>query len=95
MNFWGIAVNGLWILGLAVLLAVLSWANWAAGTQRIRFRAVLGRPNVQQRLVLGLFLLCMGLAATGRAWWERALWGFLAAVFVVSAWLAGRSRVAS
>ena len=87
---WGAAANSLWILGLAVLLAVLSWTRWAASTEKARFRVVWGRPRVQQVLDLGLVLFCIGLAATTRTWWERVLWGLLAAAFVVQAWLAGR-----
>jgi CHASE2 domain-containing sensor protein len=90
IDVWGVVANSLWILGLAVLLAVLSWANWAASVEKVRLRTALTRPGVQRALNLGLFLFCAGLAATGRAWWERVLWGLLAVAWVVQAWLAGR-----
>jgi hypothetical protein len=90
IDVWGVAANSLWILGLSVLLATLSWASWAASEEKVRFRVALARPGIQQALNLGLFLFCAGLAATGRAWWERVLWGLLAAAWVVQAWLAGR-----
>lgn len=82
----GVTANSLWILGLAVLLAALSWAHWVASTEKARYRTVLGRPRARRALALGFFLFCAGLAATGRAWWERALWGVLAAAFAVQAW---------
>lgn len=88
IDIWGVIANSLWILGLAILLAVLSWARWIAQTKQSRIRIVLKRPSIQIALDVGLFLFCAGLAATGRTWWERVLWGLLAAAWVVQAWLA-------
>jgi hypothetical protein len=91
IDVWGVVANSLWVLGLAVLLATLSWANWAASVEKVRFRAVLGRPRSQQALDLGLFLFCAGLAATGRAWWERVLWGVVCAASARQLWVAWRA----
>lgn len=90
IDVWGVVANGLWVLGLSVLLAALSWASWAASEEKVRFRAALARTGIQQALNLGLFLFCAGLAATGRTWWERVLWGLLAAAWVAQAWMTGR-----
>jgi hypothetical protein len=92
IDIWGVIANSLWILGLAVLLAVLSWAHWVASTERGRLRAVLRRPRILQGLDLGLFLFCTGLAATGYTWWERILWGLLAAAWIFQIWSAGRKK---
>ena len=73
---WTIVSHALWISGLAVLLAAFSWQRWAAGEGRKA-----KRPGLA--LNLGLILVCAGLAATGRAWWERILWGMLAAARLV------------
>jgi hypothetical protein len=94
IDVWGILANSLWIAGLAALLSTLSWSHWAASTKRVRFRAMLGWPNVQRALDAGLFLFCAGLAATAHTWWERALWGLLGMAWGVRAWLAGRRRPA-
>ena len=88
IDIWGVVANSLWILGLAVLLAVFSWARWIAHTKQSRLRTALKRPSIQTALDVGLFIFCTGLAATGRTWWERALWGLLAAAWIVQAWLA-------
>ena len=53
---------------------------------------MLSRPALQIAVWLGLGLACAGLAATGRAWWERVLWGMLAAAGLVWAGLAGRKK---
>jgi len=88
IDVWGVIANSLWILGLAVLLAMLSWAHWVASTEGKRLRAVLGRPRTD----LGSSLFCAGLAATGRTWWERVLWGLLAAAWIFQIWSAGRKK---
>ncbi|MFN3761910.1 MAG: hypothetical protein ACK4WK_01755 [Anaerolineae bacterium] len=78
-----VAANALWVLGLALILTALSWANWAAARERIPFRSALGRPGVRRALDGGLVLFCAGLAATGRTLWEQVLWGVLAVGFGV------------
>lgn len=93
IDIWSVMANSLWVLGLATLLAALSWAHWAASVRASRFRTVLGQPAVQLALDLGLLLFCAGLAATARAWWERALWGLLTLAWVAQAWRAGRGSV--
>jgi hypothetical protein len=87
IDIWRVIANSLWILGLTVLLAVLSWARWIAQAEGNRLRAVLKKPRTRQVLNLGLFLFCVGLAATVRTWWEHVLWGLLAAAWGVQAWL--------
>lgn len=95
IDFWGVIANSLWILGLALLLATLSWSSWIASVEKVRLRAVLARPGVQRVLNVGLALFCAGLASTGRAWWERVLWGLLVVAFSVQVWLVGRRREGS
>jgi hypothetical protein len=89
----GLLGDSLWIAGLAVLLAVLSWARWIAAGERIPMRAVLARTRPRQVLHLGLALFCAGLALTGRAWWECVLWGLLAATWTIRAWMGKRTRL--
>ena len=73
---WTVVSHALWISGLVVLLAAFSWQRWAAGEGRET-----KRPGLA--LNLGLILVCAGLAATGRAWWERILWVGVAAARLV------------
>lgn len=76
-----VIANFLWILGLSLLLAALSWANWAAKMSGTRLRSVLARPSIRRALDFGLALFCTGLAATAQRGWEKALWALLALVF--------------
>jgi hypothetical protein len=84
-DIWEVATNGLWVLGLAMLLSTLSWAHWAASEEDERLRIVLSRSGTQHGLDWALFLFCTGLAATSRRWWEQILWGLLALAWVVQA----------
>jgi hypothetical protein len=93
IDIWLVASNSLWIAGLSLLLATLSWASWASSVGRedgARFRAILARPGVRRMWGLGLALFCSGMAATGHAWWEWGLWGGLAASFLIFAVLGSR-----
>ena len=86
MDLLPVAANLLWILGLSLVLAALSWANWAARTSRTRLRSGLARPSIRRALDLGLALFCTGLATTAHRGWEKALWALTALVFTVSIW---------
>jgi hypothetical protein len=90
IDVWLVVSNSVWIAGLSVVLAAVSWASWKASVERAegaRLRTVLARPGVRLVWALGMALFCAGMAATGRAWWERALWGALAVAFAVYALL--------
>ena len=66
--------NGLWILGLAVLLADLSYHYWLAHEEGQRMRAQLGRPAFLSFAWLGLALVAAGLAGTSDRVWELLIW---------------------
>jgi hypothetical protein len=91
IDLWLVLSNGLWLAGLALLLAAVSWAWWAAGVDGVRFGAALARPPARWASALGVIGVCAGLAATGASWWERALWAALAVGELVHV-VASRSR---
>jgi hypothetical protein len=92
IDLWFVASNSLWIAGLSLLLATISWASWAASVEGARMGTLLARRGARRAWSLGLALFSSGLAATGRAWWERALWGALAIAFLASALTPGQGR---
>ena len=87
-----VAFSALWILGLSLVLAAFSFADYTAAQQGARLRAVLGRPGYQAALNAGLLFFCLGLIGSGRAWWEQVLWAALAIAFGYQAWAAWRQR---
>ena len=78
-----VAANTLWILGLSLALAALSWAHYTASQRGTRLRRELAHPAPRTALDAGLLLFCAGLAATSTRWWERALW-----ILLTAAWAA-------
>ena len=93
IDWMGVATNSLWLLGLAVALAVFSYADWDAQHTRRRRCDVLGQVTFHLLLWSGLTLFCVGvaLAMRGGRWWERLLWGVLAVMAAVEVWRAGRA----
>lgn len=83
IDWWNVAWNSLWIAGLAVGLATLSYTSWEASLYKEKFAARLRRASPQAFLNLAGVLFCLGLAGTSHRWWEVGLWlllgvGFLA-----------------
>jgi hypothetical protein len=87
IDVWSVAANGLWILGLSILLAALSWAVWASTAGDDRLRIVIMRPPIRLSVDLGFLIFCIGLAVTTQKWWGRALWAALAVAWGVQIWI--------
>jgi hypothetical protein len=91
IDWVGVATNSLWLLGLAVCLAVISYADWNAHSDHRRLYDVLQQPTFRLPLWSGLTLFCTGVALSGGRWWERALWGVLTVMATAEVWRAGRT----
>jgi len=90
IDWVGVATNSLWLLGLAICLAVLSYADWNARNVGGRLREVLAQPSFHLTLWSGLTFFCLGVVLSGGRWWERILWGVLVLMSAVEVWQAGR-----
>ena len=75
--------NGLWILGLSILLATWSYARYTAYEARIKTRDKLNEPKYALVTDIGLLLFVAGMAATETRWWARILWILLGVSIVV------------
>jgi hypothetical protein len=98
IDWYGVFRNALWIAGLAVILAAVSYADWRRGFQspKGRMRAALGRPGFLAAFSIGMVLFCTGLALSSNAWWEIAAWALLGLLFAwqgVVAWWRSRHSV--
>jgi cell division protein FtsW (lipid II flippase) len=71
--------NGLWILGLAVLLAGFSYHYWLAHQENRRLIEQLRGSAFRQIFWLGLGLVGVGLLGTSDETWERIVWILFAA----------------
>ena len=89
---------GLWILGLAGVLATLSYVDWRRSLQRWRWGYVLTLPRLLSPFCLSVTLFCTGMALSAitqssAVWWQIAAWSVLTVVFAFYAiqfTLAGR-----
>lgn len=70
INWMSVIANGFWIVGLAVILAALSYYYWLAGQLGRPLRQELGSPPFQRLLMIGLLLVGIGLALTGNGLWQ-------------------------
>lgn len=95
----GILCNSLWILGLAGVLATLSYTNWRR--QHVNLSAAEGKvkgPSWKETMQttefgkpisLSLFLTSVGIGASGlqatppQPIWQTALWFVLALLFAI------------
>jgi hypothetical protein len=74
INWLSLFLNSLWILGLAVLLAALSYHYWLAIEGGQPLRLILQGRSFQRFAWLGLALVSAGLAGTSQQLWERIVW---------------------
>ena len=81
IDWWGVFVSALWIMGLALLLATASIAY--AFAQGKSLRSVLSQLSFRLALTIGLALFALGMALSVDTWWERGGW---ALVMGLSAW---------
>lgn len=79
IDWVGLGRNGLWLLGLSLVLAAISHAAWLAKVQRVRVRAALAGPACRFSCWIGLLLCAAGLAWAGTVLWQRTAWIALAA----------------
>jgi len=85
IDWFNLAANALWILALAILLAVISYASWQASLEHEKLRSQLARPGYHRFFDLCAVLFCLGMAGTSRNGWEIGLWAVLAGLFVINA----------
>lgn len=74
-----------WVLGLAIVLAVLSWGDWAARVRGMRRRDLFSQPQYDAAISLGLSLVTVGLALNATRNWEPYLWWGFTLLWLVQA----------
>jgi hypothetical protein len=74
ISWWSVFFNGLWITGLALLLAGLGYHYWLAHQEGRLLAEQLQSAAFRQVLWLGLALVGAGLAGTNDGLWELIIW---------------------
>ena len=89
IDWLGVVTNGLWVLGLAGMLATLSYLDYYARIRGQPVRQVLNAPVFVRPFSWAGVIFCVGVAVSGGSWWQRMAWVVLAGLFAVQA---GQSR---
>jgi hypothetical protein len=77
--------NSLWITGLSLVLATLSYVSWLAALRGVRLWRALDWPAFVVPASAGLTLFAGSLAWGASRPWERILWSVLALAFLAQA----------
>ena len=75
--------NALWIIGCAIALATLSYADWRAAQYHEKLRAQFARPKLRVAIDFALVLICAGLAATSSSTISIIIWIILAVLSII------------
>lgn len=84
-----LVVNTLWVLGLAGVLATLSYMSWYRSARGWRWGRIFSLPRMLIPLSVSLEFFSIGLAINGvmapqpAPWWETTAWSILAFLFAV------------
>lgn len=73
IDWIAVAFNSLWIAGLALILAALSYYYWVAHEERVAVRVLYQQPAFVRFVYLGLILIGLGLAGTSPSLVETIL----------------------
>lgn len=83
INWLQVLFNLLWLLGLAIILAAFSYADWLAHARGVRMLQLLKASIFQAPLSIGASLLSLGLFFLSRGWLARSL---SAALVILLTW---------
>lgn len=70
INWYSIVANGFWLLGLAIILAGLSYYYWLAIQTGRSFGKILEDSSFQRVSLIGAVLVGVGLAFTAGSLWQ-------------------------
>lgn len=81
INWWGVAANSIWILAMALGLAVVSFGYYRSQIENLKFKIVLKRVEYSFLLNIAGGIFCLGMIFTSKVWWEMGLWGIMTGLF--------------
>ncbi len=93
IDWYGIFVNALWVIGMAGLLATVSWNVYAASLPGRSLRVQWQQPGTTIAFAVSMLLIAVGLGLQpDTSPWLSLLWLLFACAFAMMAWLAYRER---
>ncbi len=84
-----IFIDALWIIGIAGVLATLSYMNWYRSANNWTWRQLFNLPRMLIPLCVSMEFFCIGVAVKGvlavqpAPWWETVAWSALAVLFAI------------
>ncbi len=87
INWWGLSSNSIWIIAIALILAVVSIAYYQSQREGKKISTVLKSQNYSLILNISAALFCLGMASTLKKWWEIVVWLVLMGIFGVHSWV--------
>jgi hypothetical protein len=88
IDWFSLGFGVLWIFGLSVVIASLSFSYYLMGQQERCLTQVLEMPAVRIMIGLGLIFFCLGWIGAASELWERLVWTVLTLLFALQTWLA-------
>ena len=82
VNYLSLAVNAIWVFGLACLLAVWSMASYQANAREEKITVFFALPLGNSLISVGGFLFCLGLAAADARLLSRIFWLIMSVLIV-------------
>jgi len=92
IDWVSVGFGTLWVLGLGIVTATISFAYYLASQNNQRFKRVMEIPACHFMINLGLILFCVGVAGGVSEVWERLLWAVMALMFMFQIWQARKNR---
>ena len=92
IDWLNVFYNSLWILGLAIILAAFSFADWQAHQAGVKLRSQFNSPAFQRPLSMGLILVSVSLAFLADRWWEQVIWAVFGVLFALQLWIDFRQK---
>lgn len=91
LDWSSLALDFLWVLGLAVIVATVSYYYWLTAETTLSDRRLGDVPTCIIGVSFGGWLFCVGMAGLARYWWEGAAWGVLVILFAWVMWKSWKS----
>ena len=86
IDWLNVLENSIWLVGLAICLATVSYADWQAHATGVRLRVTLETPSYALALLGGLALVGLGVALSAEQWWARLVWALIAIGAAFAGW---------
>jgi hypothetical protein len=83
LNWKGIGSSALWVIGVSLCLAALSYADWWAHCRRVSRRQAWNTAMFLMPFSAGLSLVCAGLSLKAHRPAERAFWAVWTLLLIV------------